>query len=221
MSGSQLTKMATQRAAQRNWKQVVCNSFPATVCCVFYRLYPFSQPSSSKCMCASAFVCFYASATGDTWSSEIGSLSSQTPRLITKLSHCVPKGTNGGVTWLGCLAALLGGAFIGFTFWMTCIVSEEEQPEVNTLNNSSWITIVSVCAMAGLCGSLMDSILGAWLQFSGCHEQQKCVVNEPGPHITVVPHTSFLPILDNNLVNLFANTAASVLGALACGLMCC
>ena len=59
----------------------------------------------------SGFFAAFASALADTLSSEIGILSKRKPVLITTLKQVKP-GTDGGVTPLGMIAALVGATII-------------------------------------------------------------------------------------------------------------
>lgn len=94
-----------------------------------------------------------ATATGDTWATEIGALSRSAPRLITS-GRQVPAGTSGGVTLLGSAAALGGALLIGVAASVLGVVlGRSLQP---------WIV---VCALAGgAAGVAVDSLLGATVQ---------------------------------------------------------
>jgi uncharacterized protein (TIGR00297 family) len=94
-----------------------------------------------------AFVGAMAEANADTWATEIGILARHPPRLVTN-GRIVAPGTSGGVTGLGTLAGLSGAALIG---GLAAIFSGE------------W-RLLPAGALAGLAGSLFDSLLGATVQ---------------------------------------------------------
>ena len=59
-----------------------------------------------------AFAAALAAVNADTWATELGVLNPAAPRLITHLRQQVEKGTSGGVSLGGTMAALLGSALI-------------------------------------------------------------------------------------------------------------
>jgi len=92
-----------------------------------------------------------SAALADTVSSEIGMLSANNPRLITSFEK-VKKGTDGGITLLGTIAALIAGALIGGFYYFA-------------INASLKIAILIVGA--GFFGSIIDSVLGAIMERKG------------------------------------------------------
>ncbi len=91
-----------------------------------------------------------ATVNADTWATELGALSSKPPRLITT-GQRVERGTSGGITFLGTLASLCGASLIA-------LLGELVNPQVEF---GKTLLIVS---LAGLAGSLLDSMLGATVQ---------------------------------------------------------
>lgn len=75
----------------------------------------------------------------------------------------VRKGTNGGVTQAGLLAAAAGGSVIGLTFVVLGFLTTKCTYDVAVKQ----LLVIPLSAVAGLGGSLIDSLLGATLQFSG------------------------------------------------------
>lgn len=193
-----------KEGGQRNWVQVLCNGGVPTELALLYMIeagpgeipVDFGKQYSASWMCLSLLGAL-ACSTGDTWASEVGPvLSKSTPRLITTWRD-VPTGTNGGVTAVGLVASLLGGAAVGGAYYFTQVLLVKELH----LAVSQW-PIILYGAIAGLLGSLLDSFLGATMQFSGYDETIGKVVSYESPNVKRI---SGKPILDNNGVNLFSS----------------
>ncbi len=139
-----------------------------------------------------------AASTADTWSTEIGTLSSRGPRSILRWSR-VPAGTSGGVTWLGICASLAGSGFIALiTFLM------------------GWHR-GAVCAaiVGGFAGSLGDSVIGASVQVRRwcprCEKPTERAVHVCGTTTDIVGGIRWI---DNDVVNVLSSLAGALIGAL-------
>jgi uncharacterized protein (TIGR00297 family) len=97
-----------------------------------------------------AFAGSLAAAMSDTLSSEIGGLYDH-PRLITTLRP-VPPGTDGGVTWQGEVAGVVGAAFVAGLAFLLMPVS------------GSTMLVLGVITLSGVAGMTVDSLLGATLE---------------------------------------------------------
>lgn len=101
-----------------------------------------------------------ATANADTWATELGVLSRTPPRLITT-GQPVPPGTSGGITAYGTLAALAGSAFIGIVAFLLIQVASLATTGALLVSDGP---VVWIASLAGLLGSLFDSLLGATVQ---------------------------------------------------------
>ncbi|NXP07283.1 TMM19 protein, partial [Thinocorus orbignyianus] len=214
VTSSKLTKWKKDRkkqidseykeGGQRNWVQVLCNGGVPTELALLYMIengpgeipIDFSKQYTASWMCLSLLGALACSA-GDTWASEIGSVMSKSnPRLITTWKK-VPVGTNGAVSFAGLLSSLLGGMAVGTAYFITQLIF------VTDLERSApqWPLIVFGAA-AGFLGSIVDSYLGATMQYSGFDQNIGMVVNHQTKDSK---HICGKPILDNNAVNLFSS----------------
>ncbi|NXK01808.1 TMM19 protein, partial [Herpetotheres cachinnans] len=193
-----------KEGGQRNWVQVFCNGGVPTELAVLYMIengpgeipIDFSKQYTASWMCLSLLGALACSA-GDTWASEIGSVMSKSkPRLITTWEK-VPVGTNGAITLVGLLSSLLGGMAVGIAYFITQLIFVTDLE----ISAPQWPIIVFGAA-AGLLGSIVDSYLGATMQYSGFDQNIGMVVNHPTKDSK---HISGKPILDNNAVNLFSS----------------
>jgi uncharacterized membrane protein len=91
-----------------------------------------------------------AAVNADTWATELGVLSAAPPRLITN-GRIVEKGTSGGISLAGYLAASGGAGLIAGLAWLFA-------PGI------SGAALVEGVFLGGLAGSTFDSLLGATVQ---------------------------------------------------------
>jgi uncharacterized protein (TIGR00297 family) len=149
--------------------------------------------SSPLWLCAGAGA--IAASTADTWATEIGVLSSSTPRSILTAKP-VAAGESGGVTWAGTLAGIGGALLIAF---ITMI---------------AWSRTAGVAALAGgVGGSLVDSLLGATLQArrwcERCNRFTERIVHTCGTTTMIAGGISWL---DNDAVNASSSAFGALLG---------
>jgi len=230
ISSSKITKFKSEvkrsfeaefkEGGQRNWVQVLCNGGMALELSLLYLLdvgsadlpVDFSRHYRSSWL-GVAVLGALACCNGDTWASELGSvLGSAQPRLITTLRR-VPRGTNGGVTLIGLGASLVGGLVIGLAYYVG-IVMTAPQSDVSRAPNQLFLLLLG--SLGGLLGSIIDSVLGASLQFSGRDVKSGKIVEVVREGVIPI---SGQPYLDNHSVNLLSSIlTALILPKLALGL---
>jgi uncharacterized protein (TIGR00297 family) len=153
---------------------------------IFAVLFAISSEHQADMLFLLGFSGSVATATADTFSTEIGQADG-IPRLITTLKH-VPVGTNGGVSLPGFGAAALGAgliAFVSLLFLGTRAVT--------------YIGAVFfiICLIAGFSGCLIDSILGA-------------TVEDRNPLRLNKHHVNILATLSGGLIAMLVGSSLSV-----------
>lgn len=98
----------------------------------------------------------------------------------------------------GLVVSLLGGLLIGLTFFLSTIYSADTS--ILLSSPPQWPIIV-IGGIAGLFGSLIDSLLGATLQYSGIDEKGR-IVERSGEGVRYITGRR---ILDNHSVNLVSS----------------
>lgn len=107
-----------------------------------------------------------AAVNADTWATELGVLSRGLPRLLNTLK-LVERGTSGAVSFGGTLAALGGAAFVALPaviFWPGSALLPLSSGINRPFSLSNALAFFLLITLAGLAGSLVDSLLGATLQ---------------------------------------------------------
>ncbi len=135
------------RTGPRDTIQVLANGGPALIMALLYA-------GTGQIRFTVALAGALAACNADTWASEIGMLSKKTPfSLLT--GQPVQRGLSGGVTWLGILASLGGATLVALTFFL--LPTGSRTPETR-------LAQAGLVWLAGIMGSLIDSLLGATLQ---------------------------------------------------------
>jgi uncharacterized protein (TIGR00297 family) len=153
-----------------------------------------------------AFVGAMATVNADTWATELGVLSGRPPRLVTTW-QTVEVGASGGVTALGTLASLAGALAIGLAGLIFLALDQAFGGPGRPLET---VWILPVSALAGLVGSLVDSLLGATAQAiytcPTCRKETEKRLHGCG---TVTAHARGWRWLDNDLVNFLSSLAGA------------
>ena len=84
--------------------------------------------------------------------------------------HCylnvLISGTNGGISPVGTLASAVGGLLVGIAYFIPLLMLTST--EMLRAAPPQWL-IIPTAMLAGLLGSMIDSVLGAWFQYSGMY----------------------------------------------------
>ncbi|KXZ54053.1 hypothetical protein GPECTOR_5g161 [Gonium pectorale] len=193
-----------KEGGRRDAVQVLANSLAA--CAFAGTSYGASMRYGSaeelpRVLLAGAFLGHYAACCGDTWASEVGVLSRAPPRLITT-GRPVPPGTNGGVSALGVACSAAGGMAVGLAFFAAglagCALGAAPRggslcPGRGGEGSGRWLSGASLAwgpsglwplvisgLACGLFGSVLDSLMGATLQYTGWDPALGRVVGYPG-----------------------------------------
>jgi len=186
------------KGSQRDISQVFANGGLAALLAIGYGLV---RSHSLRRLFRAGFTGAMATATADTWATELGILSTDTPRLITTGKPVAP-GTSGGITLLGTAASALGAISSGLAFWLL-------QRCQKTLAILPLLALVS-----GLAGSLADSFLGATMQAiyycPTCHKETERHIHSCGTRTTPLRGIAWF---NNDVVNFVATLSGGLIAA--------
>ncbi len=185
------------KGSRRDWGQVLANGGLGTLLVMANAVWP------EDAWPWIAFCGAMAAVNADTWATELGILSPHEPRLVTN-GKIVERGTSGGISLAGSMAALGGAAAIGLL--AACF------PITPAATSGSRLPIILAVVLGGLAGSFFDSLLGATVQaIYTCPKCQKETERHPTHSCgTATQLTHGLPWLNNDWVNFFCSTAGAI-----------
>ncbi|MFM9107975.1 MAG: DUF92 domain-containing protein [Chloroflexota bacterium] len=187
-----------RRGARRDAVQVAANGGAATLCALMAALDPGGRPLWLAGLAGSL-----AAVTADTWATEIGRRSRSVPRSIVS-GLPVPRGTSGGVTPLGTGGSVLGAALIA--------VAATLGPGLPGFAQAPAASAAAV-ALAGIAGSVADSLAGAILQAvyrcPACGATSERAIDGCGVPGVLVKGQAWV---DNDVVNVIAAVTGAAVG---------
>ncbi|HPS42532.1 MAG TPA: DUF92 domain-containing protein [Anaerolineaceae bacterium] len=189
------------KSGRRDAGQVIANGGVAGAAVLVHALAPQSA------LPWVAFCAALAAANADTWATELGVLSRQQPRMMTTWK-VVAAGTSGGISTAGTAAAALGAtliAMVGLMLWPSGLGFGDSR-----------LLLAGFVLLAGLAGSLVDSLLGATLQaIYWCPVCKKETEKHPQHSCgTATIQMRGLPWLNNDWVNLACTGSAAALAVI-------
>ncbi|HZU02387.1 MAG TPA: DUF92 domain-containing protein [Ktedonobacteraceae bacterium] len=183
------------KGSQRDLGQVIANGGIATLLALSYGS---TSSTALRNILRAGYIGALATATADTWATEVGVFSRQQPRLLTT-GKPVPAGTSGGVTLLGTGASAAGAFFLGLVFWLL------------QRRCRAYTPLPLIAFMSGLLGSLSDSLLGATVQAiyycSACDKETERQIHSCG---TKTHLRRGLRWMNNDVVNFMATLVGAL-----------
>ncbi len=151
LSGSLLSKLNEKHGGKRDWRQVAANGIVPMLAVVLLYFRPDLREEATL-----MFLGALATTTADTFATEIGiRFGKKTFDILTFAQST--KGLSGGVSVVGLIASIFGGLLIA--------VLSFYQPDTDGgLCGLVFVKVIPVVTIAGCCGALVDSIIGASLQ---------------------------------------------------------
>jgi len=196
LSGSLLGRLNRKKGEQRNWKQVLCNGAIPTIAVIIIAFRHDLREEISL-----LFLGALATATADTWATEIGTrFGKKTYNIFT--FRRIKKGLSGGVSLIGFLASIIGAFCIA-------AISLIRFNETDALCGLVLVKVIPVITIAGFTGALLDSIIGATIQ-------AKYKLPDGGGRITELRSEgavliSGIRFIGNNATNLIATLWGGIL----------
>jgi uncharacterized protein (TIGR00297 family) len=188
------------KGSQRDIGQVAANGGVATLVALGYGT---SSAPAVRASLEAAYVGALATATADTWATELGVLSSHAPRLLTT-GKPTTAGTSGGITLLGTIAAAAGSLALGLFYRLLLPYHH------NATRQLPFIALIS-----GLAGSFFDSFLGETVQAMyycpACHKETERQQHSCGTATRPLRGISWL---NNDGVNLLATAFGALVAML-------
>ncbi|MBA3946219.1 MAG: DUF92 domain-containing protein [Herpetosiphonaceae bacterium] len=189
------------KSATRDLGQVLANGGVGALAALGYGVHP-RHPD----WLLGAFVGAFATATADTWATEVGTLSRATPRLIISGRKVAP-GTSGGITVAGTSAAMAGALALGL---VAGLASHSHGARKLGLRKG----LVAGGMMGGIAGALFDSLLGATVQqvhfCPHCESETERRIHQCG---TVTVPLRGVDWIDNDMVNLLSTAVGAIVAA--------
>lgn len=175
-----------KHSAARDYRQVLCNGG------VYAALGTLSGEMHTLYICMAVSL---ATSTADTWASEIGIYFRGKTWDILRLRPA-PVGLSGGVSLQGTLGGLMGAGAVA----LLCYVLLPERPS---------LSVIAFVTLAGFCGMLLDSIIGAGLQ-ARFRSKEGTLSDTAQPQSSL---DSGFVWLGNDGVNILSNVIATALSA--------
>ncbi|KAH3683899.1 hypothetical protein WICPIJ_005099 [Wickerhamomyces pijperi] len=197
-----ITTESSNKATKRTHVQVLCNSAVGSLLILISIFIP--DNSYIYNLLTVGIITQYTCVIADTWSSELGILSTSNPYLITTFKQ-VPPGTNGGVSKAGLLAGFIG-SFVISLISVICLNVETK------LLHLIYFTVI------GFIGTLIDSLLGSLFQCSVVGKEGLVLESTGGQQIEYmeikeeIKVVAGLDVMSNNGVNFVTGVLTVLLG---------
>ena len=201
-----------REGGMRTWLQVLCNGAMATELSLLYLLdigsadlpVDFRHQYRASWL-GMAVLGAVSCCNGDTWASELGSVIAKSDPFLITTGQRVPRGTNGGVTPAGLVASVVGGMVIGLAYYVGILMAAQAS---DIALAPSQLIVILIGGIGGLLGSLLDSLIGASLQFSGRDEKTGKIVEVSRSGVAAI---SGKMVLDNHSVNLVSSILTALI----------